>query len=373
MQHAGDDEDIHFQFGVPESVASEGSGSVYVQISAPDTYAWVGLGIGQGMSGAEIFLVYQDGEGNVTLSTREGTGHVMPQYAERDNVELLEGTGVVDGTIVANVRFNATDSLDLGGSNNWIAAWKSGDALNSTDVEEQIEIHDAKTGFEVNFEEATISADASPFSEDSEEEPSDNEGTDADDGDGDDTSGSNSMMLNNAHGIVMTVVFLALYPIGSSLIPLLGKWYFHATWQFVAYLLMWAGFSLGFVYSDRVGIFFDNAHTRIGVIVVALLGVQPIFGWIHHVHFRNHGKRGIISHVHIWYGRALLLVGIVDGGLGLQLSGNTRGSFLIAYCVVASIMVVGYLASIAFGHVRRRNKAKREAGTPKPEVTQRSD
>ena len=59
------------------------------------------------MAGATIFAMYQDGNGNVTISSRDGgPGHVEPQFdsAIFAGVELLDGSGVVDGVMRANVR-----------------------------------------------------------------------------------------------------------------------------------------------------------------------------------------------------------------------------------------------------------------------------
>lgn len=63
------------------------------------------MGQGDEMSGAQIFVLYTDPTGNnVTLSPRLGTGHVPPQYNPQAEVTLLEGTGIVGNTMVANVK-----------------------------------------------------------------------------------------------------------------------------------------------------------------------------------------------------------------------------------------------------------------------------
>lgn len=262
MSHStGESSDIRFQWAVPEASASSGSGNVYLQLNAPDSYAWVGLGIGQRMSGAQIFLIYQDGNGNVTLSTRDGVGHVEPQFAQRSDVLLLEGSEVANGTMRANIRCGQCDSLDLSGSNGWITAWKSGSSLDSASPEASITEHDSVDVFRVDFSSATVSADSNPFlgSESSNDGGSDSGSDSGGSGSGGDNSGAvqsssdNSDTIALTHGIIMTIVFAGLYPLGSSLMVLLGKWYLHAAWQAVAYLLMWAGFGLGYWYSHRDG------------------------------------------------------------------------------------------------------------------------
>ncbi|KAL6402745.1 hypothetical protein AUP68_14081 [Ilyonectria robusta] len=215
------------------------------------------------MSGSDMFVIYQDGSGNVTLSTRAGKGHYMPQYTQRSDIELLTGSGVVDGKMIANIRCSECDNLDLGGSNSWIAAWKQGSSLDSSSLSASIQEHHGTDSFKVNFAKATITSDSNPFLN-----SSSNNSSSSGDGDSDsDDSGSNGYMgsavtegssggddgISSAHGIIMSVVFLIGYPIGAVLMPLLGKWLVHAGWQVLAFLGMWAGFGIGYVAADKTG------------------------------------------------------------------------------------------------------------------------
>ena len=57
------------------------------------------------MAGANIFVIYADaGSTNVTLSPRLGKGHVEPLFNQDAEVFLLEGSGIKNGQITANVR-----------------------------------------------------------------------------------------------------------------------------------------------------------------------------------------------------------------------------------------------------------------------------
>lgn len=96
---------VCFQLNIPESTASSGSGDIFFQISAPTTYSWVALGQGQKMSGSNIFVVYTSADGNnVTLSPRSASGYSMPTLNSNTKVELLEGSGVSNGIMTANVK-----------------------------------------------------------------------------------------------------------------------------------------------------------------------------------------------------------------------------------------------------------------------------
>jgi len=63
------------------------------------------------MAGAKIFVMYADGTGNVTISARDGGGgHVEPQLDSTimSGITLLEGSGIVGDTMVANVLCTRT-------------------------------------------------------------------------------------------------------------------------------------------------------------------------------------------------------------------------------------------------------------------------
>lgn len=62
------------------------------------------------MSGSQIFVIYTDSTGtNITLSPRLGTGHSMPNYNSAAQVELLEGSGVSNGVMTANIKCEDND------------------------------------------------------------------------------------------------------------------------------------------------------------------------------------------------------------------------------------------------------------------------
>lgn len=68
---------------------------------------------------------------------------------------------------------------------------------------------------------------------------------------------------------------------------------------------------------------------------------MPVMGWLHHKYFVANGTMNWKRQTHVWLGRILLVLGIVNGGTGLKLADNTKAGS-IAYGVVAGIMVVVY-------------------------------
>ena len=215
------------------------------------------------MKGAQIFLMYQDGNGNVTLSTRAGKGEFMPLYTPMSDVELLEGSGVVNGSMVANVRCGSCNSLDLTSETNWIAAWRSGDPIDNTSPSATISEHDVHTTLKVNLGGASIASNSNPFLSDSASKGSSSgaiSSSDSGSDSGDDGDDSNT--LPYAHGIIMTVVFVFAYPVGAMFMPAIGKWWFHASWQMLAFLAMWAGFGIGYIASRNQDIVSSETLTR---------------------------------------------------------------------------------------------------------------
>ncbi|KAI1328312.1 iron reductase domain protein [Xylariaceae sp. FL0255] len=366
-------EDISYQIGVPEASASSNSGNIYLQLSAPTSYQWVALGTGSQMAGSNIFVMYADGTGNVTVSPRKGTGEVMPEYQSDTKLTLLAGSGVNGGKMVANLQCANCESWSGGSltltstSSPFIAAYKEGSALDSTSLTETLQEHDNHYQFTLDLAQAIISTDSNPFtganngtnvsSGSGSGSGSDSTSSSGDDGDSDGDSlgstGIGSKQLLTAHGVIMAVVMILLYPIGAILMPMYGSWLLHGVFQLIAFAGMWVGFAFGILLSQRTGIYFSATHTILGTVVVVLFGLQPIGGYLHHRHYLKHQARGAISHAHIWYGRALIILGIINGGLGLQLAGAGHG-LVIGYSVVASVAYTAYIASAIWGEYKRR-------------------
>lgn len=76
-----------------------------MRMSGPDTMSWIGIGQGSSMKGSNIFVMYADSTGaNVTVSPRLGVGHVQPKSDTSAQVTLLEGSGIANGQMIANIK-----------------------------------------------------------------------------------------------------------------------------------------------------------------------------------------------------------------------------------------------------------------------------
>ncbi|PFH61151.1 hypothetical protein XA68_18101 [Ophiocordyceps unilateralis] len=338
---------VCFRWAVPSNDSStSGTNDVIFQLQAPTSYRWVALGIGSQMRDADMFVVYASGSDNVTLSTRRGTGHRPPQYMERSDVELVEGSGINNGLMTANVRCSGCNSLDLAGPTEWIAAWQGGDPINSQSPSAPIAMHDGFNSFSINMATAGGVTNRAPFF-----------GPDGSSGNaGGDAVGPVSRRrgprLGLAHGVLMSVLFIFGFPVGSMLMPLFGNWLLHAVWQVITFLGMWAGFGIGYHIAQRSGILFAGPHTTLGTCVCALMCLQPILGYLHHMYFLKYQTRGPVSYAHIWYGRCLMILGLVNGGLGIKLTGSNR-TFVIVYSVLAIFFFLLYMGVSVFTSVKK--------------------
>ena len=89
------------------------------------------------------------------------------------------------------------------------------------------------------------------------------------------------------------------------------------------------------------------------MLVVALLFFQPILGLIHHQLYKKHHARTFWITGHIWFGRAVVVLGAINGGLGLQLADNSMKDE-IAYGVVAGVVYVAWFAVVVVGAFRSK-------------------
>ncbi|CAL8583857.1 microtubule integrity protein mal3 [Xanthoria parietina] len=167
------------------------------------------------------------------------------------------------------------------------------------------------------------------------------------------------------HATLMGLVFVLLLPLGVFLIRLLPskhKVRYHASLQLLSAALALAAFGLGAWMATVSGAWTaSNGHPILGTIIIALLFVQPVLGYVHHRLYIMHRKDGRTAWgvAHVWYGRLLIVLAVINGGLGLQLSDNTiKGE--IAYGVVAGVMFLLYLAVLGVAYWRKGHQSRGE-------------
>jgi hypothetical protein len=149
-----------------------------------------------------------------------------------------------------------------------------------------------------------------------------------------------------------------LFPAGAVVMRLgsfKGLVWIHAGIQLFAWMVFVTAFGLGLYYGLQINVM-TQAHPIIGIVLVVLVTLQPMLGWIHHRQFVRTGSRSAASHGHLWLGRVAIVLGLINGGLGLRLAGTSK-SYVIAYGVVAGVMGLVYVTSIIAGEMARGRRS----------------
>jgi len=122
---------------------------------------------------------------------------------------------------------------------------------------------------------------------------------------------------------------------------------------------------------------FKHSHQILGIVVFSLLIPQIVLGATHHMIFIMKGKRSWVAHAHKWFGRFVILLGIVNGGLGLPLANASTGAIAI-YSGAAAVVFIFWL--IAYGATRfwehktgvnkKSNEDEEDENMPTPTIYQ---
>jgi hypothetical protein len=99
-------------------------------------------------------------------------------------------------------------------------------------------------------------------------------------------------------------------------------------------------------------------HAIIGLFVTGALLLQPLLGLLHHLLFKRHNRKNGATYAHVWWGRAVITLGIINGAFGLQLAGNSRSGEIV-YSVLAGFFWVLWMGVILFSVVRSRGKSRK--------------
>ncbi|RMZ69855.1 integral membrane [Pyrenophora seminiperda CCB06] len=370
---------VCYRLNIPQNTASSGSGDIFFQITGPSNYEWIALGQGSGMSQANMFLVYTSANGNnVTLSPRTTTGHNPPSFNSNSRVELLEGSGISNGVMTANIKCSNCNSwngntMDFSSANgNWVYAFHdSAGPKNSDDTDVQISQHSTDATFTWDFASAKGGSDANPFLTAAATTPTTTSGNGnsgvtviSASGQG---SGKKKLI---AHGVLASLAFVIFFPSGAIAIRLAsfpGVIWLHAAFQVFAYAVYIAGFGLGVSMACDKNLI-NHHHAIIGMVLLASIFFMPALGWMHHAMFKKVGARTLWSYAHVWLGRSAIALGIINGGLGLRLAngrGNSSEAGRIVYGVVAGVMGVAWIAAMVIGETRRKKNAAAADNRPK--------
>lgn len=86
--------------------------------------------------------------------------------------------------------------------------------------------------------------------------------------------------------------------------------------------------------------------------------IQPALGLLHHRYYVRKKPQAALRYGHIWYGRLLMAIGLVNGGLGMKLS-RASAPIVIGYGVAIGVIFLLYLAVVAIKGYRTQIEQKK--------------
>ncbi len=269
-------------------------------------------------------------------------------------------------------------------STSWIYAYKGGSALNTDSLSAPITQHDMYGTFNFNLASANGGdSNTNPFTGATISDTAANTGSTSPmnltSSTGGDTAGSSNTQLTDgkqtlidsatiAHGIMGAVAFVLLFPSGAIIMRVLnfrGVIWVHVGFQILGYLVALALMETGVWIAVNNGQLMEH-HAIIGLLVVCGLFFQPFLGLGHHLLFKRNGQSpNVLTMPHVWWGRILITLGIINGGLGLQLAaGKNFMTLIIVYCCVAGTVWAIWVGSIVLTYFRgNRDRRMREKPT----------
>ncbi|KAK5658165.1 hypothetical protein OQA88_2138 [Cercophora sp. LCS_1] len=177
---------------------------------------------------------------------------------------------------------------------------------------------------------------------------------------------STASYFRNIHGILCGVAMVILFPVGSILMRLWpGRFaiWVHALFQVLAFCVYIAGAGIGIYLAVYVQLPFAGGgnlltnqstsyHPIIGLVVLVMLLPQALLGWVHHAKFKKVRRRQVWSYLHLFNGRVGITIGIINGGLGLNLAAASAYKKRV-YIIVAAVMWGLWMLVALFAEIRR--------------------
>ena len=119
------------------------------------------------------------------------------------------------------------------------------------------------------------------------------------------------------HAICLAGSFLLLFPLGVVALRWFGWFRSHWMLQILATLLCVIGLIVAIALStmDPEYASIDESHQIIGIVAVAALIFQAVLGYLHHRNYKISGGRTWFSYSHLWVGRMVIVLGMVNAVL----------------------------------------------------------
>ncbi|KIW93479.1 uncharacterized protein Z519_06084 [Cladophialophora bantiana CBS 173.52] len=168
-----------------------------------------------------------------------------------------------------------------------------------------------------------------------------------------------------AHAALASVSWVIFFPLGAVLMRLLAgqkTTRIHAAIQVFATTIYTASVGMG-IWMAQITEDLDSYHAIIGLVIFAVIWLQIVAALVHHLAlFPKYRRRTTLAVVHIWLGRILITLGMINGGLGLKLSEDAERGEYIAYGVVSGVVWLVYVLLITYYEIRAPRKSLEERG-----------
>ncbi|KAK3937408.1 hypothetical protein QBC46DRAFT_392792 [Diplogelasinospora grovesii] len=356
-------QDLGFGLTVPDDASSP---DLYFTLAAPYGIAWAAVGLGSDtMSGGPLVLmIYIDGSGNnVTFSPRISTGHVEPSVYSGLQVETLNGTGIFDDIYIfsgrcSNCRSWSGGSIDVASTGQkMIYATGPVGFVGSDDGDAPIGYHANYGSFTVDMTQAVGRAEAPVINAATSESSAFV------------VLGSNAQQGKRDwaaafHAVIMVLVFVGLMPMGVAMLRI-GRWVrWHGINQGVAALGVIVGAGLGIYISRRYNRSksFGTPHQIVGLVVLLAVVVQFCLGFWHHRIFKRTQQTTKLAPWHVWLGRVVIVVGILNAFLGFPLALAPGYNYILAGLVIAIVPL--FLCLLFWTRFFKASRGRRQQGPP---------
>ena len=188
-----------------------------------------------------------------------------------------------------------------------------------------------------------------------------------------------------AHAVLAVLVWAFFAPAGAIILRLnvqapLVK--LHGWILFTSYITYIIAAGMGVwlaIQANKYKPTWTDPHPIIGLVILGAALFQPFLGLIHHDIFstqfmrwkadraKQKPGRTIFALIHLWIGRILITLGIINGGLGIKLAAGspfqnakTTGNAYVAYGILAGLMWILFACVSALFAYRRTARIRRE-------------
>lgn len=115
------------------------------------------------------------------------------------------------------------------------------------------------------------------------------------------------------HAILLGGSFILLFPLGVSFLRFFNSFTLHWMLQAITAIICIVGLAVAVALSviDLEYNSFTATHQIIGMLAVAAVVFQVVLGYLHHKNFKV-GGRTWASYTHLWTGRTVIIVGMIN-------------------------------------------------------------